>query len=208
LDSGANIYKPSPNEGPLKQGEILSNLFQVLLAVDTLQSSVDTQAIDRIHHQFVIILTQDCDLEWDFRDFRYPSESRSPKRNKEVPNTLLCEVATAHELRQRAQHLRKSELWTAVERNNSERYHFLQKVEPPHDALGHGLPELTLDFKRYFTVPTAELYARIALPDSEQQCQRRAVLQSPYLEHLGSRFTYFLSRIALPEPHTSEWPDE
>lgn len=63
-----------------------------------------------------------------------------------------------------------------------------------------GLPELGIDFKKIFTIPTDEIYQRIALG----QVKRRAVLVSPYLEHLSSRFAYFLSRIALPQEHLSE----
>jgi hypothetical protein len=34
--------------------------------------------------------------------------------------------------------------------------------------------------------------------------RRRSVLNTPYLEHLSSRFAYFLSRIALPRDHVSD----
>jgi hypothetical protein len=57
-----------------------------------------------------------------------------------------------------------------------------------------------IDFKRYFTIPADETYRRVELGEA----QRRCVLQSPYLEHLSSRFAYYLSRVALPLDHVSE----
>jgi hypothetical protein len=68
------------------------------------------------------------------------------------------------------------------------------------DRLQEGLPELAIDFKRYFTVPTDEVYRRIELGEARRRC----LLISPYLEHLSSRYAYFLSRIALPVDHASE----
>ena len=109
------------------------------------------------------------------------------------------EVAAAEDLYGRVK-LTNKKLWDHIRINKDERYHFLQKVEPPDDALGQGLPELGLDFKRYFTVPTDEVYRRVELSEA----QRRCFLASPYLEHLSSRFAFYLSRVALPEDHLSE----
>jgi hypothetical protein len=59
---------------------------------------------------------------------------------------------------------------------------------------------MAIDFKRYFTLPTDELYLRV----ERQETRRRCGLKSPYLEHLSARFSCFLSRVALPEDHFSE----
>ena len=93
-----------------------------------------------------------------------------------------------------------SKAWARIQANKDERYHFLQKAEAIDDVRGEGLPELGIDFKRYFTIPTEEVYWRV----HQKEAQRRCVLQSPYLEHLSSRFAYFLSRVALLEDHFSE----
>ena len=39
-----------------------------------------------------------------------------------------------------------------------------------------GIPELGVDFKRYFTIPTDEIYKRI----EKGEVRRRCVLMSPY----------------------------
>lgn len=71
---------------------------------------------------------------------------------------------------------------------------------PMQTSRGEGAPELVIDFKRYFTLPTGELYRWIALGETRRRCR----LRSPYMEHLSSRFAYFLSRVALPEDYRSE----
>jgi hypothetical protein len=86
-----------------------------------------------------------------------------------------------------------------VKINKHERYHFLQLVEPSCDAQGTGLVELGIDFKRYFTLPTEEVYKRVEIGSAKRRC----VLESPYLEHFSTRFAYYLSRVALPQDHAS-----
>jgi hypothetical protein len=88
--------------------------------------------------------------------------------------------------------------WSKVKTNKDERYQFLEKVPSESDALGKGLPELGIDFKRYFCLPTDEAYYRL-----ETDAMRRCRLRSPYLEHFSTRFSYFLSRVALPNDHRS-----
>lgn len=143
------------------------------------------------------MVTQDCDLEQDFK-VRFPTQLSSDKL---VPNILLSNVDTAAALRGTPQSTGiNSAIWKRINQNKDERYHFLQAVDKSCDGCGTGLPEMGIDFKRYFTMPTDELYRRIEVGEA----QRRCVLVSPYLEHFISRFMYYLSRVALPEDHFSE----
>ncbi len=91
-----------------------------------------------------------------------------------------------------------STIWDRVKKNKDERYHFLEKVPAECDLRGEGIPELTVDFKRYFTLPVEEVYYQLT-----SGC-RRCVLCPQYLEHLSSRFSYFIGRVALPHDHVSE----
>ena len=75
-----------------------------------------------------------------------------------------------------------------------------EKIAPADDSQNIGLPELGIDFKRHFTIPTDEMYKRLQIGEAKIRC----MLMSPYLEHLSCRFAYFLSRIALPAEHFSE----
>ena len=91
-----------------------------------------------------------------------------------------------------------SAAWNRIKINKEERFHFFQSVAPEEDSVGQGLPELTADFKRYFTMPTGEVYFRL------ESARRRTIFKDPYLQHFASRFHAFQSRVALPEEHFSD----
>lgn len=188
------VYRAAPlgTGHVFRQGEILSTVVQTRLDLPTLNTP--DEGYVRVRHPLAVILTQDCDLEQDFK-----ARQGHVAADKQIPSLLFCEVATAEDLYGFIKQTNKK-LWDRIRINKDERYHFLQKVEPGDDALEQGLPEMGIDFKRYFTIPTDELYRRVELSEA----QRRCILQSPYLEHLSSRFAYYLGRVALPLDHVSE----
>ena len=87
--------------------------------------------------------------------------------------------------------------WTRIEKNQEERFGFLQGADEGEDFLGCGLPRLVADFKQFFSVPTDEVYERIRCGE----LKRRSKLHGDYLRHFVSRFYRFQSREALPIPH-------
>lgn len=188
-------YQASPTSSDkcLRQGEIISNLVQARLSFDTIGDA--SPVVEFETHPFAILLTQDCDLDQDFN-----ARSKTQVNDKILPAVLFCEVATADELFDRLGGRQAEWKRLNIDKNKNERYHFLQLVDPSCDAQQIGLEEMGIDFKRYFTIPLAEVYRRIELGEAKRRC----VLVSPYLEHLSSRFAYFLSRIALPTDHSSE----
>jgi hypothetical protein len=189
LEETGGIYAPSSVNSALRQGEILSNLAQARLAIASLIiGEEELLEIERVWHPLAIVMSQDCDLDWD---------CRSQQNNKKIPNILFCEVTPAESLRGRSDI--NSEIWKRIKQNKDERYQFIQAALPQEDAQGEGLPELAIDFKRYFTIPTEEVYYRIQFG-----ARRRCRLQSPYLEHLCTRFGYYQFRVALPAEHFSE----
>lgn len=184
------IYRCS-GRGALRQGEIVTDLVQTLVDITSMRTGQELVVQEKTH-PFAIIMTQDCDLTWDHEARRQGVQDRL------LPNVLFCEISTAQSIRH-ADGM-NSGLWNRIPRNKDERYHFLQAVPPAADALKCGLPELTLDFKRYFTIPTDEVYLRTRLKEIRRRCR----LISPYLEHLASRFAYYQSRVGLPSDHRSE----
>ncbi|MFH1436610.1 MAG: hypothetical protein ABIJ56_12950 [Pseudomonadota bacterium] len=182
------FYEPVTS-GNLHQGEVLSNV--ILAQLDP--ASLHDPIVNYITHPYAIVLSQECDLYWDFR-----GRSEAAFVSKKIPQILFCEVITAETLRGREGI--NAGLWKHMRENKDERYHFLQKVEPPQDGSAEGIPELGIDFKRYFTLSTEELYKRI----ENEETKRRFRLKSPYTEHLNSRFAHYISRVALPIPHQSE----
>ena len=183
----------------LKQGELLSNVIETIADVDSI-SSGSPRYLERAH-PFAFVLSQDCDLDWDFA-----ARLSQNGTHRIIPNVLMCEVQSAHEAAQGivnaegSKDSKKSRGWSRLKINKDERYHFFETIDTSHDLLEERIGELVIDFKRYFTVSTEELYARILCGDTQRRCR----LESPYLEHLSSRFAYFQSRVALPEDHLSE----
>jgi hypothetical protein len=187
------IYTPS-GEGALRQGEIIAGLTQSRIKLDTIGS--DTIGVEVEVHPIAIILSQDCDLEQDWKTRQL---MRSPEPNaawRQLPSILFAQIYTAAELRGLVPP--GGELWKRIKQNKDERYQFLEKSPAEEDALNEGLEELGIDFKRYFTLPTDEAYQQI-----QQSAQRRCRLVSPYLEHLSTRFCYYQFRVALPQDHQS-----
>jgi hypothetical protein len=171
----------------------MSGLVQAYVVVESIGPNLQPE-LEHYEHPWAIIMSQDCDLDWDYQS-RQPGATTS----KKIPSVLFCEAIQAVVLRQGREEKINSERWARIRQNNDERYHFLQGVTNQEDRLAQGLPELAVDFKRYFTIPTDEMYHRLRLG-----AERRCRLQSPYLEHLCIRFRNYQSRVALPEEHFSQ----
>lgn len=188
---GVGIYAACDEE-QLRQGEILSDLTQVKLDVDSLGRN--EPAFIEVSHPFVIILTQDCDLESDYR-----ARKSEDDPIKFLPSVLLCPLREADETKRPGPQKLNRDMRNQVHNNKNERYHYLRAVEEHQDVGRRGLHATILDFKRYFTIPTDELYRRLS--DDADIVRRRCRLNTPFAEHLSCRFFYFQMRVALPEEH-------
>lgn len=182
------IYRCAPEScGCLCHGEIISELIRFQLDPEKISEAEPSVVL--INYAYAVVLSQSCDLMQDF--------SARQGGKPQLPDVLFCHVPTAEDLRSTCG---GSDIWKRIRQNKDERYHFLEKVPSDCDKSGEGVPELGVDFKRYFTLPTEEVYRRLEAGPT----RRRTVLCTPYLEHLSTRFAYFLSRVALPRDHISE----
>ena len=184
----------------LRQGEILTNIVELQVRLESIGSTNCDSVYEAnpIEHLFAIIVSQDCDLEQDF-NYRYGSKGNI--RN-ELPSVLLCQAEKVDEFvkSEMYRNLFNSKTFAGNFKNNNEiRYHFIQEIPADLSAVDKRIPELGIDFKRYFSMPTAEVYHRIKL-DHTQRC---SVLESPYRDHFSQRFYNFNNRIALPEEYMS-----
>ncbi len=197
----AVFCRPS-TDGALRQGEVLSHVRAYAIATDSLDADGEL-VVNPSHHQHVIVLSQDCDLDWDFRatqSLREGGTSDEESANlssRKLEGVLLCDVFEATEIHGAANVNKR--VWDRIKINKDDRYHFIEGVEPRYDRQGEGLPEMVLDFKKYFTLAPELLYWQIERGD----CYRRVRLDSPYLEHLSHRFSCFMSRVGLPEDYKS-----
>lgn len=191
---------PSGVDQALRQGEVLANVLALQLKLES-TSSYEPDSIyeaNPIRHPYAIIVSQDCDLEQDF-NYRY---GKMGNQRHEMPSVILCQAEDIDEFI-------KSDLYRSLftsrtfvgnfKNNNEFRYHFIQEVPSELSATDQRVPELGIDFKRYFGMPTADIYHRITLG----QTQRSTVLESPYRDHFSQRFYNFNNRIALPEEYES-----
>jgi len=189
--AAAVIYILPVTNGPFRQGEVLTDVVQRRRSFQSL--ALAASEIEEILHPYCIIASQDCDLEQD-HDARHGGNTAP---DKIVPNVLLLQAVTKNELILGL--APGSDIRRNVLGNKHDRYQILERVEAADDALGNGLPSLGVDFKRYFTVPTDELYAQLT-----SGMQRRTQLSSNYLERFNQRFAGYLSRVALLREHRVE----
>lgn len=188
----------SPPDEAIRQGEILTDVRAYQVVAQKLGD--DPQELESIRHPYAVVLTQDCDLAQDFKDRRDLPSDELQKSHRAIPTIFLLEVVTAEQLKHSPRGYLNSKETQQVVRNNHFRYHFIQKTPEESDLVGKGLPEFGLDFKRYFTIPTDVLYEQIA----QGMCQRRTVLETPYVQHLTQRFSAYFARVALPQDYESE----
>ncbi len=185
------MFSPSSAEGAFHQGEILSDVVQLCVLVNSLSPDSEGLEFEEVLHPFAVVLTQECDLDWDFKARNYERDENK-RQLKLVPNLLLCEVFPEATIRPK---IKGSEIWRRIVNNQDERYHQVPAVPASADLRSEGLPALIADFKHLFAIRTDELYHRLGTG-----LGRRAIIQVPWVLDLSSRYGYYCHRVALPDP--------
>ncbi len=91
------------------------------------------------------------------------------------------------------------DIFKRIRQNKDDRYHFLEAIPPELDRQRQGLPQLIVDFRKYFTLPSDEIFRQCSF--SKNPAMRRCRLEMPYREHLQSRAAFYLQRVMLPLDH-------
>lgn len=195
-------YDISVRDSALRQGEFLTGIIQYKpIITDGSQFENDDIKLEKIIHPYVIVTTQDCDLDWDFRareEIKSTGEIEK-KRGKLLNSILLCEIDTAKSIRPDKNLIDNRKEWELVSANRHERFYFFEMIPLDLDLEGEGLPELTADFKKVFAVEADVLYSQI----TAGVAKRRTTLAHPYLEHFSVRYRSFHGRVALPSLYSS-----
>lgn len=172
------VYSEPPTSGPLRQGEILADIWEHRPLPAPVEIPKDQQGnvpVQSIRHLLMIVMTAVCDLEWDYA-IRFPkgtdsgeseaaiqssaSQSLEQEHPTLVPHVLLCEVYEEGTIRHRVP---GTDVWKRISHNQDERYHQFHSAfigEPPVDVL----PDQYLDSKKNLALPTESLYVDV-LPD-------------------------------------------
>jgi hypothetical protein len=186
------IYQASDKGSSLRQGEILTGVVQYNPVINEIPKELQELSFTPIIHPYVIVITQDCDLDWD-----YKARGNNNNPTKLLNSIIFCEIDTAESIRSTDGINRKE--WELVVAHRHERFYFFEKIPPECEVEKEGLPELAADFKRVFGIDSETLYRQIELGI----VKRRALLSSPYLEHFSRRYHSFHDRVALPFQYES-----
>lgn len=190
MDGSAAYLLASAGE-PVHQCEILAGVLEER----PLPGQDSDYDVEVVAHPLSIVLSQECDLDWDFRQ-RFPADEREGAlQGKELPSVLLCEVSLYADIRGAPGV--DPRVWRQLTKNREDRYQFLSAVPAEQDARGEGIAAMAVDFKRYFTIRTSRLYQQLEVGSA----LRRARLMSPYRDQVSQRFASFLVRVALPIDH-------
>lgn len=158
--------------------EIFENIY--------LEKSVIT--VQKISFPYSICLNQECDLE---QDYSYKSESICDK------NLIHIAIAPAFIFEQflsgthwgvifsanKPQNRKDTAIKKIID-NEIPRYHYLKFADG-------DMPELIVDFKHFFTINNNYMYTQLD--------KRLCSLDILFKEKLSQRFSYYISRIGLPE---------
>lgn len=174
MNADAYWIPSPPGAAAILQGELLFNVIQFQVKTETIGHDAEFYEIS---HPLALVVTQDCDLDWDYR-----ARAKQGAAHRLIENILLCEVDDGPEMRGRGG--LNSAAWGRVQTYQDERYHVLP---------GFFGSLLGLDFRRFFTMPPAELYHRISIGEAVRCCY----LSPTCRDHLSNRFYGYHMRIAL-----------
>ena len=201
------VYEPPPTSGSLRQGEILSGVWEHRPRHPAIELDEDFELpVKSYKYPWLIVMTADCDLNWDYEarekerknENEVLSEDGEEPRDIEtivpsiVPHILLCRAFEAEEIRHREG--MNSGVWKRITKGQDERYHSLitSTTEGNHFK---NPPDLYIDFKKSLSLPTDLVYEGL-----EPGTIGRAALIPPlYIHDLMHRFYSFLSRVGVPE---------
>lgn len=180
------------DSGRYCQGDILRDITVVTWAAEQETGAGREVKISDRELSYAVVLTQDCDLEQDYRN---RSDSGRKDNDKYLQSILLCPAYQAEQLHQ-GTHLAEQALtmqsfntdrWKSIRSNNVYRYHYLSAYPD------FQIPELVIDFKHYLTIPRDVLY------DPDLPRSYLGSISELFRENLSTRFSQYLCRIGLPD---------
>lgn len=190
-------YLSSPAEATFRQGEIICNLLEVSPApshIEQLYDETKAPHVIRRTHPMAVIISQDCDLYWDWKARALPEQVKKDKQDesKLLSHLQFCELFKKEDIR--CSRSFNSTLWERVTSGQDERYHQFNPA-PIGDSKSEELPNLYADFKRTFSLPVDYAYWLISCDFAS----RKALIPETYLRDFIQRLFSYLSRVAIPD---------
>ena len=194
------MYHSFGVSGQVRQGEILFGVEEYQPEHTGQRLSAGNAHLNgEIFNRRVVVVSTGCDLLGDFAARRQlESENLSEQDQEELkakllPHIHVCEVFEQADIRQSLPKGR--DLWARVNKNQDVRYHKVPKGKIA-DQEGFGNPELFLDFRRMFSIPSDFLYKSL----QSSGVERRGVIPSPWVDSLIDRLFHFQGRVCVPDP--------
>lgn len=148
--------------------------------------------VSKIVFPYVIVLTQDCDLEQDYK-FRW-SRQRTHTQDKWLLSVLVAPLYNVDHVK-KGEHLTELDMKMAPIGSRTELNHLHQNRLPRYHYLefpkATQLVSSVIDFKHYFSVNVKYLRQ---IRNTNFVCR----VSELYREDISHRFAAFLSRIGLP----------
>jgi hypothetical protein len=151
------------------------------------RNEVNTPVLADADVYYAIFLTPDCDLLQAFKARRGSAPSH-------IVDVLLFAVEASQTAKDRLRWSTKE--WSHVAQNEVDRFYFLKEIPSREAELPDGIPDLVVDFKKYFTLPPQEIYQQI----NDNSCRRLVRLYDLWREDLQRRAMSYMQRVALPDP--------
>jgi hypothetical protein len=170
------------------------DLFREVECIEYVAEKKGILEISKIIFPLVVVLTQDCDLQWDAQCRQ--SDNESVNEDKKLFSVLVAPVYNAQHVYE-GTHLADLDFTMApingkktpgitLRQNERPRYHYL---EFPDDI---QIVPSVVDFKHYFSVSVAYM-------DKIRPKNFACRLSVLFREDLSQRFAAYLARIGLPE---------
>ena len=188
-------------DGALRQGEILTEIIEHSVVLPCDEYSVGMEyPVHSEKHPYVIVLTQDCDLNQDYlARFTVDAAFNGPNMEKKfrdsgdkylLSHVLVCVAQSNTEIREVND--MNSAIMKRVDNNQDERFHRLGPWQIPGEK--NNELDLYIDFKRIFSLPTSSLYDSVY----KKNDRRLALVHKLNVLDISHRLSCFLSRVALP----------
>lgn len=185
-----------PEKTRLCQGDILRDISVYIDLPIPSSAEGELQTYDL---PYCVVMTQDCDLTWDHHT-RNPEQIEPPVNtnsnaddDKLVPTILVCPAYQSdffytgdHVKGRKMRVFNRGDKEKLQKNEENNRYHFLD------GDTSLQIPDLVLDFKHFYTLPTELLYPQ--LPSAYL-----ATINELFRERLSQRFANYLSRFGLPD---------
>ena len=172
------------------QGDIYKNIEYI----ENIKEKDGIITISKIHFPYVIVLTQDCDLQWDFNQ-RWSRKNISNNQDKWLLSVLVAPLYNVEhvyygehlsELHMTMQKIERDRTpGTYLIQNNNPRYHY---IKFPNNV---DIVDSIIDFKHYFSVNVEYL-------KSKKKESFICRISDLFKEDISFRFANFLSRVGLP----------